>query len=732
MENLEPNTILKDKNSILLYIKNYYQKLYMKEDFDEEYQDKFLGLITKVLSEEEQKLLIEEVNQNEIFNAIKDMSLNRAPGIDGIPVEFYIQYWSIIKSEITDIIKNIIKGTLLNEKQRKAIITLIPKMGDLSLLKTWRPVSLICCDTKIVAKILAKRIAPLLYSLLSENQYCILGKSIIECNNKIRDIMYYSGTNNINGAIINIDWEKAFDRVNWQFLIKIMHKMKFPIFIIKWIMILYTNIESVCLVNGHFSDVFKVYRGIRQGCPLSMLMFVIFQNPLYLAIENTNRIKRIEVFGNNTKEIGYADDTNVIVIDDEGIVEVFKIIDCFVKATNSKVNINKTKIYGFGNWKGRMIWPIQNLKVEEECFKTLGIHFSCDYDIALKTMWKYIYDKIKIRVSIMRNRSFTLYQKAILVNSLISSKIWYASHVYPFPMKYATLINKEIFQFIWGSGSNPIRREVLYNKKENGGLGLLNIYQKSKSIFVSTMIKSFLTSNEEDLIRFYVSTKIGYLFNIKNKPRIVSKVNTPYFEFAIDTIKKCKNNKKFPKINSKDIYEILVTKVIPSIVSKYDFNWPNIWKHLNFKYINVNDRNVMFKFIYEILPTNKRLHQITIGESLLCEECEMEDTNSHRFYHCYKVQDCLKWLKRVIYYICGIKVNSLLKILYLDIPKIEKRNMNSMCIIITCYISCIWRSRENLNHIKKFVKAKMIRDQRFHMSILGKEQEGYFLIIIAY
>ena len=79
---------------------------------------------------------MEEVSQNEIFKAINDMNINRAPGIDGIPVEFYIQYWSTIKSEITDIIKNIIKGTLLKEKQRKAIITLIPKMGDLSLLKS--------------------------------------------------------------------------------------------------------------------------------------------------------------------------------------------------------------------------------------------------------------------------------------------------------------------------------------------------------------------------------------------------------------------------------------------------------------------------------------------------------------------------------------------------------------------------------------------------------------------
>ena len=158
------------------------------------------------------------------------------------------------------------KGTLL-EKQRQAIITLIPKEGDLTQLKSWRPVSLICCDVKIVAKILARRIGPLLYSLISENQYCAIGKSIIDCNIKIRDTMYYIGKNNIDGAIINVDWEKAFDRVNWEFLMKILDKMKFPLFVINWIKVLYTNIQSLVSVNGFFTESFNIYRGVRQGCP---------------------------------------------------------------------------------------------------------------------------------------------------------------------------------------------------------------------------------------------------------------------------------------------------------------------------------------------------------------------------------------------------------------------------------------------------------------------------------
>ena len=266
-------------------------------------------------------------------------------------------------------------------------------------MKTWRPVSLICCDVKIVAKILAKRIGPLLYSLLSENQYCIIGKSINDCNNKIRDIMFYSGTNKSRGAIINVDWEKAFDRVNWEFLVKIMRRMKFPESIIVWIMTLYTGIQSLVLVNGYFTDAFDIYRGVRQGCPLSMLIFIMFQNPLYLAIEKESKIKPFIFPGNSIKEIGYADDTNLVVSDDQSIIEDFKILNKFEKATNSRVNIDKTRVYGFGKWEKRKNWPIQNLRVEEECFMTLGIYFSVDYDIALNNMWKYIYNKIKRRTT---------------------------------------------------------------------------------------------------------------------------------------------------------------------------------------------------------------------------------------------------------------------------------------------------------------------------------------------
>ena len=106
--------------------------------------------------------------------------------------------------------------------------------------------------------------------IISPNQYCVKDRSIADCTNRIRDVMYYCEENSITGAAINLDWEKAFDRVNWALLLKIMRKMGFPEFIINWIIILHTNIQCVCMINGNLSLPFRIERGVRQGCPLSM------------------------------------------------------------------------------------------------------------------------------------------------------------------------------------------------------------------------------------------------------------------------------------------------------------------------------------------------------------------------------------------------------------------------------------------------------------------------------
>ncbi|CAL4092251.1 unnamed protein product, partial [Meganyctiphanes norvegica] len=154
-------------------------------------------------------------------------NIKKSPGIGGIQNEFYLEYWDAIHNKLSLVINNVNNGQMLQGKQKHAIITLIPKDVDQTILKSWRPISLICSDVKIIAKIIAIRLNPLLPNIISENQYCVNKRTIVKCNCKITDIMYYAGINNITGALDNLDGEKTFDRVDWGFLIKIMEKMEF-------------------------------------------------------------------------------------------------------------------------------------------------------------------------------------------------------------------------------------------------------------------------------------------------------------------------------------------------------------------------------------------------------------------------------------------------------------------------------------------------------------------------
>ena len=110
-------------------------------------------------------------------------------------------------------------------------------------------------------------------------------------------------------------------------------------FFINWISVLYNNIESSVLINNVLSDFFPVSRSVRQGCPLSMGLFVIYQEAFYRAIVKSRIIRPLRM--PNTTEttlLGYADDTNVLITNEARLIELEKIVSNFEKATGAILN----------------------------------------------------------------------------------------------------------------------------------------------------------------------------------------------------------------------------------------------------------------------------------------------------------------------------------------------------------------------------------------------------------
>lgn len=115
------------------------------------------------LRDEQRESLDEQITLQELTDAMRQLSPGRSPGVDGIPVEFYQAFWDLLGHDLNELLIDCIERKTLPTSCCRAALSLIPKKGDLGLLKNWRPVSLLCLDYKIFSKVLANRLKKYLY-----------------------------------------------------------------------------------------------------------------------------------------------------------------------------------------------------------------------------------------------------------------------------------------------------------------------------------------------------------------------------------------------------------------------------------------------------------------------------------------------------------------------------------------------------------------------------------------
>ncbi|KAK3567954.1 hypothetical protein QTP86_027414, partial [Hemibagrus guttatus] len=244
--------------------------LYRSEHRDsKELLDIFYQGLPKVSSEDnaalEGPLVLEELHA-----ALNTMPGGKAPGIDGLPVEFYKFFWKELGEDLLEVLEKSFRERCLPLSSLRAVITLLPKKGDLQDIKNWRPVSLLCTDYKVMSKALANHLRDIVDSVIQTDQtYCVPNRSIVDNVSLIQDILDISRSLAVNLGLISLDQEKAFDRVEHQYLWKTLEAFGLSPSLIAIMKVLYQDVESVLKINGGLSAPFKVQRGITQGCSLS-------------------------------------------------------------------------------------------------------------------------------------------------------------------------------------------------------------------------------------------------------------------------------------------------------------------------------------------------------------------------------------------------------------------------------------------------------------------------------
>ena len=346
---------ISDPSQILQEQQEFYTNLYKSRcsgqpNFD--LMDTFLSNknIPK-LNEVDKQKCDDGLTLEDLTDAINNMALDKSPGADGFTTNFYKYFWNELKQPLLDSYIFSFEHGQLADGQRRGLLKLIPKKDkDLRYLKSWRPVSLLATDYKILAKALAMRLQKVASSLVNSDQVGYLkGRYIGENIRIISDLMHYTTKEKISGILALIDFEKAFDTVEWSFLFNTLSTLNFGQNYIRWIKLLYSNISSCVTNNGYISNYFTLTRGIRQGCPISALLFILVAEILAVNIRSDTLIKGINVNNVEFKIGQLADDTTLFLSNLQSLKQAIIKFNHFGAISGLRLNIDKTELVPLGD-----------------------------------------------------------------------------------------------------------------------------------------------------------------------------------------------------------------------------------------------------------------------------------------------------------------------------------------------------------------------------------------------
>ena len=279
---LEDDSTTYNKDLILEAIENYYKKLYtsVNNTHDNDINDFIEHLEIPKLTDEERDSIEGPITLMECKTVLDIFQANKTPGEDGFTVEFFKFFIELLGEDMVASFNAAYDANELTISQRRGVITLIPKEdGSLLELSNWRPITLLNVDCKVAAKVIAKRIEPLLPNLVHTDQTgFIKGRYIGQNIRLIIDIMEQTKSQNIPGILISLDFQKAFDSLEWSFMMKTLDTFNFGSSIRRWIRTFYANIESTVINNGFITNWFNPSRGVRQGCPYHHIYLFYQQN----------------------------------------------------------------------------------------------------------------------------------------------------------------------------------------------------------------------------------------------------------------------------------------------------------------------------------------------------------------------------------------------------------------------------------------------------------------------
>ena len=448
-------------------------------------------LIQPRVTAEMNRELMRPYSAEEVQTAILQMHPTKAPGPDGMPALFFQHYWKIIGKDVAEFVLQVLNSRIHPGLINQTFIALIPKIKTPTSPKEFRPISLCNVIFKIVSKVVVNRLKHLLPSIIHSAQSAFVPGRMITDNVVVAfEHFHYMRKKKKNGGkgymALKLDMSKAYDRIEWSFLEKMLLSLGFHREWVRFILSCVTSVSYSILVNGQPTSFFKPSRGLRQGDPLSPYLFLICTEGLAALIDDAASRKQIHGVkvcrsAPPITHLFFADDSLMFTrANTQEAQRILNLLNTYEAASGQVVNVDKSEVSYSRNVSENM----KNMLQQSLGFKAVETH---DRYLGLptfigrskKNVFQTIRDRVWKKLKGWKERFLSRAGKEILIKAVIQAIPMYTMQCFELPVNLCDEMEKMCKDFWWGKTSERKKMELfswskMRRTKKEGGLGFRN------------------------------------------------------------------------------------------------------------------------------------------------------------------------------------------------------------------------------------------------------------------
>eukprot|EP00253_Pinus_taeda_P036183 PITA_36183 len=404
--------------------------------------------IPRLITEEQNTLLLKPISLQEVETAVNSLKAGKAPGPDGFTSNFFQYFWELIKWEVWQVVEESRNMRWMYPGLNATFIALIPKSEESNTPDKYRPIALCNIIYKIVSKVVALRLKPMLPLIISPEQSgYVEGRQITDGIILTHEIIHSLTQSKKPGMLLKIDLSKAFDSISWEYMQKVLKAFGFDNSWIRWISSLISSTFFSILINGIPTSTFRSSRGIRQGDPLSPFLLIIMAEGLGRCIKNaihSQDLKGITLHQAPTVSHQQFVDDNMIFgyssVQEARTLNSLLLL--FSKASGALINKVKSQIFFFNTHltTQRAIARILGFSIASLPSKYLGAPL---FAYSRKhSSWTSLLEKLEAKLSLWTHRSLNMASRLVLIKAVLQSMPLYLFSILATPKWLLKAIKK--------------------------------------------------------------------------------------------------------------------------------------------------------------------------------------------------------------------------------------------------------------------------------------------------